>query len=57
MKTKRVAIQEIGNQELITFLNAMLNASKDFVEVVFNFLMEEYSALAEHFSNGTLCWE
>jgi hypothetical protein len=57
VKTKRLAIQDIGNPELITFLNAMLNASKEFVEAVFNFLTEEYSALAEHFTDGVLCWD
>jgi hypothetical protein len=37
VKTKRIAIQELANPELVTFLNAMLNASKDFVvEAVFS---------------------
>jgi hypothetical protein len=57
VKTKRIAIQELANPELVTFLNAMLNASKEFVEAVFSFLTEEYAALAEHFSDGTLCWD
>jgi hypothetical protein len=57
VKTRRLAIQELGNPELSAFLTAMLNASKDFVEAVFTFLTEEYSALAEHFSDGTLCWD
>jgi hypothetical protein len=57
VKTKRIAIQELANPELVTFLNGMLNASKDFVEAVFSFLTEEYAALAEHFSDGVLCWD
>jgi hypothetical protein len=57
VKTRRLAIQELGNPELSAFLTAMLNASKDFVEAVFTFLTEEYSALAEHFSDGALCWD
>jgi hypothetical protein len=57
VKTKRMAIQELANPELVTFLHAMLNASKEFVEAVFSFLTEEYAALAEHFSDGALCWD
>jgi hypothetical protein len=57
VKTKRLAIQEVSNPELCTFLTAMLNASKEFVEAVFSFMTEEYSALAEHFNDGTLCWD
>jgi hypothetical protein len=57
VKTKRIAIQELANPELVNFLNAMLNASKEFVEAVFSFLTEEYAALAEYFSDGVLCWD
>lgn len=57
VKTKRIAIQELANPKLVNFLNAMLNASKEFVEAVFSFLTEEYAALAEHFSDGVLCWD
>jgi hypothetical protein len=57
VKTKCLAIQELANPELCTFLTAMLNTSKEFVEAVFSFLTEEYSALAEHFSDATLCWD
>lgn len=50
VKTKRIAIQELANNlvELVTFLNAMLNASseQDFVEAVFSFLTEEYATLS-----------
>lgn len=35
----------------------MLDTSKEFVEAVFSFLTEEYSALAEHFDDGALCWD
>jgi hypothetical protein len=57
VKTKRIVIQKVANPELSSFLNAMLNTSKEFVEAVFSFLTEEYSALAEHFNDATLCWD
>lgn len=57
VKTKRIVIQEVANPELRAFLNNMLNTSKEFVESVFSFLMEEYSALAEHFNDSALCWD
>lgn len=54
VKTKHLELRAVQNADLRAFLTAMLDASKDFVEAVFAFLMEEY-ALAEHFKEGALC--
>jgi hypothetical protein len=53
VKTKRIAIQLANPKLLVTFLNAMLKVSKEFVEAVFSFLTKEYAALVEHFSDDT----
>jgi hypothetical protein len=57
VKTKRLELRAVQNADLRAFLTAMLDVSKDFVESVFAFLTEEYSALAEHFKDGSLCWD
>jgi hypothetical protein len=57
VKTKRLELRAVQNPDLRAFLTAMLDVSKDFVEAVFSFLTEEYSALAEHFKEGALCWD
>jgi hypothetical protein len=57
VKTKRLELRGVQNPDLRAFLTAMLDVSKDFVEAVFAFLTEEYSALAEHFKEGALCWD
>lgn len=57
IRTKRLDLKVIKNPELRAFLINMLDLSKDFVEAVFSFLTEEYSALAEHFGDENLCWD
>jgi hypothetical protein len=57
VRTKRLDLKAIKHPELRTFLTNMLDLSKEFVEAVFSFLTEEYSALAEHFGDGNLCWD
>lgn len=53
MKTKRILAIQLANPKLVTFSNAMLKDSKEFVEAVFSFLTKEYAALVEHFSDDT----
>jgi uncharacterized protein YdcH (DUF465 family) len=57
VRTKRLDLKVIKHPDLRAFLTNMLDLSKDFVEAVFSFLTEEYSALAEHFGDGNLCWD
>jgi hypothetical protein len=57
VRTKRLELKLISHPDLRAFLSHMLDVSKDFVEAIFSFLTEEYSALAEHFGEGSLCWD
>jgi hypothetical protein len=57
VRTKRLELKLVNHPNLRAFLNHMLDVSKDFAEAIFSFLTEEYSALAEHFGDGSLCWD
>lgn len=57
VRTKRLDLKMVKHPDLRAFLTSMLDLSKDFVEAIFSFLTEEYSALAEHFGDGNLCWD
>jgi hypothetical protein len=58
IRNKRAAITtEVNQPEIRAFLISMLDRSKEFVEAVFNFMTEEFSALSEHFNNEVLCWD
>jgi hypothetical protein len=57
VRNRRQEIRNVKHPDLRAFLTAMLDLSKDFVEAVFSFLTEEYSALSEHFNDGALCWD
>jgi hypothetical protein len=57
VRTKRLELKLVSHPDLRAFLSHMLDVSKDFMEAIFAFLTEEYSALAEHFGDGSLCWD
>jgi hypothetical protein len=57
VRTKQLDLKTIKHPDLRAFLTSMLELSKDFVEAVFSFLTEEYSALAQHFGDSNLCWD
>lgn len=52
VRTKRLELKLVSHPDLRAFLSHMLDVSKDFVEAIFSFSTEEYSALAEHFGDG-----
>jgi hypothetical protein len=57
VRTKKLDIKEVRSPELRAFLLAMLDSSREFVDAVFTFLTEEYSALSDHFPDEALCWD
>jgi len=57
VRSSRQNINTVVNSEVKMFLLNMLDTSRAFVDAVFEFLTEEYTALSLHFPDEKVCWD
>ena len=57
VRSSRQEINLVSEPVMKTFLLNMLDTSRAFVEAVFEFLTEEYTAFTEHFPDDKICWD